>query len=553
MNDKNKAVLEEKMGASKSAEDRRGKSFKGKRTRVKKDLKFQDDTRAGKVSCVFDGRKNDPKWYAASDQLLKDAFRMSTPYSLGSSFLTHDVDNQIPGTDSTTRIILPGIITMSLIPGPGKATDGSSAINIAADKMYQWIRHANAGATNYAAADAMTYLLAMDNCYMLWNWMRRLYGIMRTYNQTNLYMPQALAKSMNVDFDSFRRDLNSFRYLINQFGTQIGSYAVPAVMPYFTRHAWLFANIFADAPNSKAQLYVYNPDYLFFYMSKDETGSIPYLEPLPMGAKSTPITYDTLLEYTDLMVRGISDSTDMRTISGDILKAFGYNNLLTVEDVTENTLVLPAYSTEVLSQIENCVSNGDVKSTESLRIRQDSDEQIWFNPVFSTANTDNLAQASDLFLNFHKDDVTPEDVAVATRLMSVSTGPNVDYGNTQYQLYTFGSEICTGIYIWTQSTTDSSIVNKTRIRSRMVASTNSATGQSRQLHLSNLSQFHYHPLVAMYVERVDTSVTPNRNYKTFSTICGDTDNLTICTPDQLRRMHDVALMSLFDVPEVAYE
>lgn len=544
MNKRNKEILEDKLGSGQSKFKKNKSKPQGKRKRSNsrdfKDLEFKEESSGVKQSCVRDGGENDPKWYSASEQLLNDAFSMSTPYALGSPLTFDDVPKTVPSTINTkTQYWASGILTLDVLPIPGISRDGYSPVNIAAGKLYQWVRHANAGSTMYDTADLMMYMLAMDNAYMLWGWLARAYGVMRTYNQTNMYMPKELIKAMGIDFNSVYSRLSDLRYMINQFGSEIGSYAVPAVMPYFTRHAWLFSNVYTDSPSFKAQLYVINPTMLYTWVDAPSTGERGYLAPQPIGNSANLLTYDNLLELIQMTTSGLGDS-DFRVMSGDVLKAYGLNNLLTVPEITPDYTVLPVYSEEVLMQIQNVQGVMGILSTDNYanaRITQNDNVEVICNPTFQTQPP---CHCDRTMMNFSVDHPTPSDVAVASRLMVFEDPTTLNANGTYVNLFTAGSEVVTRIHVRTLQNGGNAKVTAYRTQEY-------ANNVNLNL-VAPLSHFHYHPLIRAYnTETVDSQTV----YK-MGGVIGDLENATVVDALSKKKMDDTALLSLFDVPEVAF-
>ena len=128
------------------------------------DFKYkEEDAKAPKSAC------NDASWYAANSQLLKDAASLAYSESVGSGYSV--VMNPVTEQDWVTSI--PGVYAIHTAPAIGVSKDNASAINIAARNIYSYVRHANAGHSNYDSPDLMIYLMAMDSLYSVLSFMAR--------------------------------------------------------------------------------------------------------------------------------------------------------------------------------------------------------------------------------------------------------------------------------------------------------------------------------------------------------------------------------------------
>lgn len=535
MNTENNEILEARMNPSKSKKPSKCKSRK--RSTKKPDRDSQSPSKSTDVTRP--SSENDPQWYASNQQLLQDAFSLSLPYALGSAYSLPDITGTNPTTSSSKHYV-PGVAAICVTPCPGVSGDRMSAVNLAAAKMYSWIRHANSGAANYDPADLMMYILAMDNCYMLFNFLKRAYGIMRTYNQKNRYMPKALIETMNLDFDDLSANLCTFRSAINKLATALSSFAVPATLPYITRHAWLFSGLYADAPSFKSQTFLYNPSKLFKFVEKTPTGELAYLEPVSICLRATAkFKIDGVSALVKEFTNPLLSSQDFNIISGDILKAYGLANVISIAPIGEDYMVLPTYSEEVLSQIENTYALAETDNTTN--ITQSSNGNIVYSPKawLGWANTREAR-----LINFHKDVVTPEDVAVATRLCPVLDMTASNPGSELSGVFAAtGSEIPDLVKYYTLQADGT-------IESFAVNAVNDVTDVNYAYTVkanNTISAFHCAPLhEIVYAENKEAP-----NVLTSLGRTGDLDNYTVLYDSVLANMHDVALLSLFDVPTIA--
>lgn len=363
---------------------------------------------------------NDPAWYAQNPQIMKDSASFSYNYPLGSR-LNFGAD---PAADNLNSTSLPGIMAIYTTPSFGNSLHSNSPINTAARNIYSFVRHANSGHSNYDAPDLMLYLTAMDNLYAYVSFLKRAYGVMMPSYYTNRYMPKALIESMHLDYDDLNANLNDFRSFINRLALRIGSMCIPASMSYMARHMWMYEHIWTDDMSDKAQIYLYSPHGFYrFSLDGDSAGQLEYKDLFTDGHAN--LTFAQLVDYGEKMLEPILSSEDMNIMSGDILKAFGPENLYKINMIDEAYLVVPEYSAEVLDQIQNATLVGHYLGTPTLH--QDATKGfLIFDPEFNPLYQPQPGiypglnvMVTDRLVTFPHGDIKPEDTMVATRLTNI--------------------------------------------------------------------------------------------------------------------------------------
>lgn len=402
---------------------------------------------------------NDPKWYVSDGQLAKDVASLSFNTALGSSFM-------LSSDNLDSRWTVPGIMSILTMPTGGASTDDNSPINIAARKVYSFVRHANSGHSNYDPADLMMYLLAMDSIYIYWSWMVRLYGTLQVFSQTNRYVGDALIYSMGANAESLRQNLANFRAYINMFAVKASTFAVPKTMSLFIRHSWMYSNIYKDEDVSKSQFYVYAPAGVYKWAPTISAGGSG-LAPVNVaaaedsnfsivGLASSQNTYVNITAIGNQLINALLGNEDIGIMSGDILKAYGAENLWRLETIPEGYAVIPVFSEEVLSQIHNTeiasrnftTKDGDLTGLQGFTMFQDTSvgggtiiQNLYCNAGYH--------MLYDKVLDFWKQDPTPEDVLVATRNTYVAERND---GSSKallrnVHLTSYGSEVAVSAFI----------------------------------------------------------------------------------------------------------
>lgn len=566
---------------------------------------FKDDSLRDSNNRVCMGSKdNDPNWYALNPQLLKDAASFPYAWPLGNRL---DLGKHAPYINAGS---VPGIMVMNWVPTIGYSTDGTSPINVASINTYTKVRHDNSGHANYDHADYMMYLLAMDSIYAYHSWMRRVYGVMLTYSNTNRYYPRAVVKAMGVDFDSLQRSLADFRQYINIYAVKASALAVPSNMSIMTKHYWMSEGLYYDSKQDKPQTYLFNP--LGFYRFGLSEGETPHgvLNFIPMfgveGSVSSGATYikkwtlDDIVKYGDALLAPVISDEDFGIMSGDTLKSFGPGGCYTLPFTEETYTVVPSYSEEVLDQIQNATFIG-LPETSTLTIDQDvSIGAGWIkaDPKFrhpwakAAPNTEFPGQNAFLvnrFLTFEHGDITPEQTMEASRWTNISIEVTKQ-GTRTYRVPTIGTEVmCSGNIGWylakdaagtmeitftddiyvsmnvdaaVDLTIDATTPESINTTMTKYASDVNLVIQHTFLLAQMLTVFDRHPAVYLssylggslslsaYPANSNQAATTDGKYFNYSTINGflfDVNYYTILDQSDLEEMSHVALLSEFDV------
>lgn len=538
---------------------------------------------------------NDVSWYAKNQQMLADAASYSYNQPLGSpitnrNLFVTDISNPTAGVRYDTTVMkaatsIPGVMSLYTCPMPGLSTSYRSPLNLAAQNIYSFVRYKNSGSKNYDPADLMMYLQSLDSSYACWNFYKRLYGLVRSYDQNNWYMPKALVEAAGVDFDDLKDHLADFRLYLNVTGARLSSFNTPATMPIFVRHSWMFANVWADASQKKAQLYQFAP--LYFYRYEETTN--------PQGTQLTPVPFITFSEaageypshqtvsqktvaqlksYLDSLIDALASAEDIGVMSGDIEKAYGESGLFRISPVPEDYSLTPVYNEEVLGQIHNATIPTSVYNPadiDSFVVTQDVNSlTIRCNPVL---NGDRQVALAAL-VNTQKQSVTPADTMVNTRLTAAWTG-NTAAGTRHFTAC--GTEIIymAGItfydatnptrnpFVYTFKTFPTCILDSVSSSSTeiTVSQANSASLDTMYNVLeyfamfSLLSQFDWAPIVRPVVETAWTKYTSTssdisaRDYY-HPGFFGDVSNWTVIQDEDLQNLHLTAVMSEYDIPAI---
>lgn len=523
-----------------------------KRTNFKSKCQKKDVPKCKFDSDVKNEKFNDPSWYVKSPQMVKDVASLSFNNALGAPVR---IDSELHGTTinhTTFDTIVPGIATILTVPAMGIARTGADPINIAAKNIYSWVRHQNSGHANYDAPDLMLYLGAMDSIYAAIATLMRVYGTARTFSQVNRYIGDALIRAQGFNPTEIRANLANFRAYINMVITKVSAFCTPNVMSLYRRHFWMFSGIYKDEDIEKSQLYIYRPAALWQYMLQDGKGSLTSRNFLSTWNSEQGVithavwTLQQVQDFIGQMISQITNSEDMNIMSGDILKAYGRENLWVLGLIPEDYAVLPVYSSEVLSQIHNTTFIGNkptygnnAGSTTTVQfgmsafdvtqnVNPEEDGRLVFSPQVARSAHLTYQRLLDLYSN----DPSPEDVIVSTRNMVM--GHDMYVGPTGSQEYvteidTCGSDLALFMLLYAISSTASAGVSVVTI----------GTGD-----IQSLDQTYYRFKGAPLMYLLNSS----NGSGSVTNFTGDINNYTVIGYDELHRMHESAILSMLGVP-----
>lgn len=488
-------------------------------------------------------RENPYSWYAAHPQFTRDAGTLAFGVPVG--------ENIYLGS-SRDAVNAAGIMRLEFTPTIGYSKDLNSPVNRAALQFFTYLRSVQKAASKYDVADVMMYFMAVDSMYMLHSTLKRAYKTAQLYTPLNKYYPRRLLQMQNVD-PSIANNLAEFRAVINRFGLSLSRFPIPTDFDITNRHVWMTEGLYLDSNTSRAQTYMFVPHIFWKFNNQVETGS--QLDPVNWSDYRGQglHTLNEIEEMIDTLVNALINDQDTGMIAGDIYAAYGSGRLRTVEEVSDLAAILPVYSQEVLSQIENCsimgtfaedkpyitqnpgINNGAIIFTPTMNKASSPATGVYLNPMFDY---------NGRVLNMHVDAPTPEMVIEATRLCA-TTSQAVNYSSAVYQPTTFGADIINEITIGVLNT-ETGALSQLRSSTQVFdydATVNTISIPNLQM-MCYLQQFDWAPIFLL------EAYTPGVSGGNVTQIAGDIDNMTFVHDTQLRMMHEAAMYSLFNVPQV---
>lgn len=499
---------------------------------------------------------NDISWYSKNPSLLQDAgsFSFNTPNGVKidkqSIFTNIDSDNP---TLLFKNNAVPGIMAMYYVYGPGVSETSTSPANLAAQNIYSYVRYMNSGAKNYDQADLMMYLLAMDSIYVTWNYLKRAYGIMRKYSSYDRYLPKAMFTAMGLDFDDFVGNEADFRAFLNRTAAQISSFCVPGTMSLFLRHSWMTSNVFKDTDTNKYQSYMFVPAVYYTYSETTSQygGQLKSNQLAGFTVDAGDISLLSFAEVRQILQKqldAVGYSEDIGVMSGDILKAYGQDKLFKLSSIDPEYTVEPVYSPEVLDQIHNAVVLNQIVDNAFQAgnyITQDPNSgYLLYNPEIILDNT----YYSNAFIDIPDDDTRPEKIMIATRLTCTMKEATSGDGSSVLKFNTMGSEFIAHAHIFSYMYDDKFGVELDNVNVpsvQVIAGANAKSTMNNIYSISLWSQFNLAYMIWRYWADGTTSPAFDSMVQ-----LGSVNNWTIMSHESLERLHEAALLSEFNVPQI---
>lgn len=479
-------------------------------------------------------------WYTANTPLAEASVRLPFVWPLGNAInIPAGGNGSYKYTES--KLYVPGVCAIAVAPTIGTQANPNSPINVAATTEYAFVRHVNSGSRNYDAVDLMQYNLAVANVYSLLGFLMRAYGIARTFSGVNRYIPETLLHAMRIiDPDEMLKSLVTVEYQINILIQKMATLAVPNTMPYFNRMASLYQAIYSESDSALSQMYLLIPDG--YHRWNTATGDMQYKAIPERGMK-----WNEWVKTVSDLVDEIFRSEDCGIISGDILHAYG-NNIIQIAPMPADYQTPILHDTVMLNQIKNANIVGAIKdNTISVNMADKTAPFLTCGPKASVAQNEAYAVGAPIMLQYQEGDDTNNFLFESTRLHATM--------DSAFQLIT-GTEVVTAVFIWQKpycafSDGVSENVYTTPLSvSPTIAYSINTTDSTCKLHGLALSSilaakaFKYCPVVPIYsyIKAADPWKFVGFNV--------DIDNYQVLSPEELRRLHETASISLFNVPLV---
>lgn len=509
-------------------------------TRVDKFEKDEDKDKFYKDSRNKRKAPNDVKWYMRNPELLKSAG--SLPFA--------SVTGKKINVWNDSYAYIPGVMSLNWAPAFGSTSDVDSDVpiplNQAFKSMYSYLVHANSRNYTYEYQDLAMLVLAGSQVYAALANAIRAYGVAKTYSEVNTYLPKGLLEAMGFDPDDVRKNLSHMWFDINQLIAQTNQIWIPNVLPLLERWFFLNSNVYIDANDIKGQCYVFNQAEYYMYDATATSNGGGLVPVLLNDARFNPTcnkkySWDSWREVIQTLIDALINDEDRGVIFGDILKAYGPSNIFGLQPISADYVIEPVYNIEILTQIENftCgpVTRGLVQSIKGLI------------PLYDSRNPAESWQVSELsptfpVINFHqKEQPTPEQIAVATRCMTVGSIKTT----AAYGFNTSTNKVVTNVTIVRPKTCGTEI-------GTFVAMLSGSTWTTLPIRTNNFSlstinwaklcAFDWHPFLYDIVLPGQSEMEGcDVNFA-----AGDYSNYLISSHLELEPIHDACVFSLLGMP-----
>ena len=458
--------------------------------------------------------RNDWRYYAISEQLAKAVGNL--PYnSLPGMAVKLNPQGSVTGMTWEDGSIgyIPSVMQIQYTPSIGYSGDDQSAINIAAKRLYTYVRHANSGAKVYEAPDLMMYIIAMENCYRLWWEARRAYQICFEYNAQNRNLPIVVGAAANLGVTDSIADLAQANFHLNLLRNKINSFWVPDIFNSFKRAAVIANGVFMDSDSYRGQFYIFTMTKYYLFSGKTSEKGSELVATDATGA----YTLSQKLALVETAINALISDDDINTMSGDMMKAFKDSERFSLPEVPSIDKLQIAFDEDILAQIENSCTIS-LTDNATMNITQDA-SSIIFKPTARVSTTlgifEQLMWGSNKIFNSHKDNPDYTDNLEWSRDICGVLADGTPY---------FGAEIIENYNMWYFG--DDGMVTGTMINSYLAENTTDSGAKG-----CKVSQFDWHPTI-YYCRRDGNSFKGVGFYadlKYYAVLSGDTvSNLHKC-------------------------
>lgn len=434
---------------------------------------------------------------------------------------------------------VPGIMTFSMVNCPGVCYSKSDPVNVVASALRNSVVYANSRNAPYEGPDLMQYVQVADSAYSYWAHLTRLYGTLNTYAFSNRYLGRDLVEAMGFNYDTLRGRSLELKSIIDNFAFQLGSLCIPKDFDMFSRHIWLYGNLFVDSVSSKAQIYLYKPEVVWLYdeMNSEKGGA---LIPHSIRCQSLEVIRDTVTQICE----NLTYAQSLMNMAADIRNAYGPENLFAVSTVDLNYQAPILYDERMMAELQNTVVLGKFNDLwETNRIYADVETQtLQFQPALEYDGDRKIAESR--LVNWPTDDPTADDVMKITRNIAFGFHFNADDGTPLIRLTCCGTEFCCGADIRVRTTARDGEEPITQVV-KFYSDESMDQGAEGMVftRATLLSKFRWHPYIYYYYTNSDS-------YNILLGVLGDVTNASTMDKKTCEQIHRVALCSLLYNPNM---
>lgn len=461
-------------------------------------------------------------WYTKYPNLIQGSAQVSFPNRPGMTALAADTLSKNTGTSATTVsgfMTVPGVLAIEWMPAYGFNEVGNSQnpLTIAANETYAKIRSNFSGDLDVDPPDIMLYQLAIDSIYALIAKYKRIFRVVNAYSPDNYMTPDGILNAMGFSAAQvalLRKQKMDIFNIINTLVLEIRKFRCPGHMDVFNRHYWLNDNIYTDADSINSQFFLFN---MIGYYKLSEVSTDITLPPVTLQMQSTSAANYGTSDIAQAMynechdcIQRLAKWSDSYTINGYLLKAFDPRSFFYTDEIDYGEVLLPVFSPEVLTQIENARALPTQTVTNTTITYTLNDNVMSCTPTCmipqasASVATALTMQAFNIApsLNIHADAPNVADVVIASRLQPIlRRASSFDTGSATAQAIYCGTEIVVDMKLTVSNPTSMGswlrhdIAQFIGVTDPGVVQIGGTSNVSQQLYYSALmQQFRMHPI-----------------------------------------------------------
>lgn len=447
--------------------------YKNKGRRKPRNSKFDKDSKLESK-----GRDNDPNWYFTNKEVAEQTAQLSFQNVLGFG----DIDGyKVPSIVRFDLAMSPGCTyavegptgikypitsgaeqsstTYVGYPGPAK-----SGINMMAAKLYTTLSSFTGRTASYAPQDVAMMILGIAAVAETTEAIRRMFGLLFTYNFRNRSVPLGLLRTMGLNVNDFMANSSVYRQRFNSLIARINQIPLLENIAFIAKSRDIYQRIYQDDPTDMSQLFYYMPARAYYLDEKaSDTGTV--LKSIDFTATAYgssgssglgAVTMKQLLNKVETQITALLESSTLNFVYADILNMANKVGVKTwqFDYLAENYVVIPEYNQNALLQMHNLTIMGaPVNFSNQMEASQHYNGSVYYTPgfsIFSDANTNDVifnplfedgldagCHATYTIVDMPVDKPSIEDRIEALRFTSLSSGCVVagnDFASGEAQL-----------------------------------------------------------------------------------------------------------------------
>lgn len=510
--------------------------------------------------------KNDASWYTYSPEVVGVAANINYLHPLGQPYFDGGVEFR-PGVNRSTGA--PSLIDIKYTITPGMTddyplTDSNSLtapINLQLRSLYTMIQSTVTQNLPFAASDLGIHLVFADQVFSFFAHMQRFYYVYRLYKVMNRTLPSAFLSAYGMteaSIASSKYTIADFQLELLNLEQELSRLFIPSGFDAFNRHYWLNKHVFQDAPDPKAQLYMFSPNAVWKYVIDPAAGDLRKMSHLELVPVPDFQNIEGMVNFfRQTLLAPFYADKDIWNINGYLLRAFPPESAWHVDPLDIGGILEPAFSAEVLTQVHNMRICGDLAGPEYVptntkcgRIYQTLQDTIAWRPQCPFTDTFGNAgnTSKHVFFDMPMPAPTLADNLVASRLTVqgsnavINDGSGTVIGNAFIPKY-FGTEIVNRIVMHV-GVSGATTINWNDFKLSIWSPDGTgilSTTQDKLTNLARLSHFALAPMLPITTDHNNESGASDPNADWMEWV-GDITNYTILSPKDLGKLHEAAVL-----------